>query len=346
MANIKPLNNKELAFFCGQMATIVQSGISSLEAAGIMQEDAAQDDIIILSEIENDMKQSGSLAHAVAKTKAFPNYCTQMISVGESTGNLDTILRDLAEYYAREDEIQTSIKNAILYPATMSSVILIIMFILLAKVMPIFETVFNQLGTELTGPAKLLLNIGIVLEKYTFVFMAVFAIGLLTALFCIKSPKAKSIREKFCKQNTFMREIQCKTSACHFANIMAIVLHSGIPADEGFLMADRVNTNTDFQNNLNICKSKMRDGISFGMALKQSGIFTGVYARMTTIGDRTGSLENTMTEIADMYEKDITEEIDGKIKMIEPLFVFILSIIIGIILLSVMIPLLSIISSL
>ena len=92
MTNIKPLNNKELAFFCGQMATIVRSGISALEAIGIMQEDAEQDDVEILSEIENDMKQSGSLAHAVAKTKAFPNYCTQMISIGETTGNLDTIL--------------------------------------------------------------------------------------------------------------------------------------------------------------------------------------------------------------------------------------------------------------
>ena len=346
MANIKPLNNKELAFFCGQMATIVRSGISALEAIGIMQEDAEQDDVEVLSEIENDMKQSGSLAHAIAKTKAFPNYCTQMISIGETTGNLDTILKDLADYYVREDEIHTAIKNAILYPAMMASIILVVVFVLLAKVMPIFQTVFNQLGTELTGTAKILLQIGIILEKYAFVFMFALAVGLFGILFCMKSKKTKSIREKFCKQNAFMRQIQCKISACHFASIMAIVLHSGISADEGFDIADRVNTNMDFQNSLNKCKNRLREGMSFGAALKRSGIFTGMYARMTTIGDRTGSLENTMSDIADMYEKDITETIDNKIRAIEPIFIILLSAVVGIILLSVMIPLLSIIASL
>ena len=86
--------------------------------------------------------------------------------------------------------------------------------------------------------------------------------------------------------------------------------------------------------------------MSFGMALKRSCIFTGMYARMTTIGDRTGSLENTMSDIANMYEKDITETIDNKIKAIEPIFIILLSAVVGIILLSVMIPLLSIIASL
>ena len=143
-----------------------------------------------------------------------------------------------------------------------------------------------------------------------------------------------------------MRQIQCKISACHFASIMAIVLHSGISADEGFDMADRVNTNMDFQNSLNKCKNRLREGMSFGAALKRSGIFTGMYARMTTIGDRTGSLENTMSDIADMYEKDITETIDNKIRAIEPIFIILLSAVVGIILLSVMIPLLSIIASL
>lgn len=346
MNKLKPLTNKELAFFCGQMYTIVKSGISAYEALGIMQEDSSEDDIAILSAIEDDMRDSGSLAHAIAKTKMFPNYLIQMINIGETTGNLDTILTDLRDYYNREDDIQTSVKNAIVYPAVMSSIILVIVIVLLTQVMPIFETVFNQLGTELTGIAKILLHAGILLEKYALVFIVVLCVLLGFTIYCIKSPKAIRIKEYFIKRSTFIRTIQRKISACHFASIMAITLHSGVSADEGFNMAARVNTNTDFQQNLNLCKTRIQDGSSFGMALKQSGIFTGIYSRMTTIGDRTGSLESTMAEIADMYEKDITETIDNKIKSIEPVFILILSVVVGIILLSVMLPLLAIIASL
>lgn len=346
MQNTKPLNNKELAFFCEQMAIIVKAGISVLEAITIMQEDASDEDVTILTEIEDDMKQNGNLAHAVAKTKVFPNYCVQMISIGETTGNLDTVLKDLADYYNREHEIHTSVKNAITYPTAMSFIIITIIFILLAKVMPIFETVFNQLGTELTGVAKILLQAGILLEKYAFGFMIVLLTGLCFTLFCLKSEKAKKLRSKFCKTNSFIKDIQCKINACHFAGIMSIVLHSGTSANEGFSMADRANTNPMFQEKLNLCKTKLQDGSSFGMALKQSGIFSGIYARMITIGYKTGSLEETMADIATMYEKNITETIDNKIKSIEPIFIILLATIVGIILLSVMIPLLSIIATL
>lgn len=346
MQKAKTLNNQELAFFCEQMAVIVQAGISALEAVKIMQEDASDEDTDILTEIENDMKQNGNLAHAMAKTKVFPNYCVQMISIGETTGNLDTILKDTADYYKREHEIHTAVKNAVTYPAIMSCVITAVIFVLLVKVMPIFETVFHQLGSELTGVARILLHTGILLEKYTFVFMILLVMSLSFLLFCVKSEKAKNIRIKFCQKNAFMKDIQCKISACHFAGIMAIVLHSGISADDGFAMADRVNTDPTFQNHLNLCKSKLREGISFRMALKQSGIFSGIYARMTTIGDKTGSLEQTMSGIAEMYEKNITEMIDDKIKNIEPVFIILLATIVGIILLSVMIPLLSIVASL
>lgn len=346
MQKPKQLNHKEIAFFCEQMATIVRAGISALEAIHIMQEDASDEDIVILMEIEDDMKESGSLAHAVARTKVFPNYCVQMINIGEMTGNLDTLLKDLARYYDREYEIHNAVKNAITYPAAMSLVIMTVVFVLLTKVMPIFETVFNQLGTELTGMAKILLHTGIVLEKYAFVFLLLLMAGLAFTLFCLKSEKAKRMRDRFCQTNAFMKDIQCKISACHFASIMSIILHSGIPADEGFAMADRINTNPTFQNRLNLCKTKLYDGVPFGTALKQSGIFSGIYARMTTIGDRTGSLEETMSDIADMYEKSITEIIDNKIKSIEPIFIILLAAVVGIILLSVMIPLLSIIASL
>lgn len=346
MQKAKPLNNKELAFFCEQMAVIVKAGISALEAIQIMQEDANDEDAAILSEIEDDILQTGTLAHAVAKTKVFPNYCVQMISIGETTGNLDTVLKDLGDYYNREYEINTAVKNAITYPAAMSLIIITVIFVLLVKVIPIFETVFNQLGTELTGMAKLLLHTGILLEKYAFIFMFVLLIGLFFTLFCLKSEKAKPIRNKFYQTNAFMKDIQCKISACHFAGIMSIVLHSGTSANEGFSMADRVNTNPAFQEKLNLCKTKLQDGSSFGLALKQSGVFSGIYARMVTIGYKTGSLEETMANIATLYEKNITETIDNKIKSIEPVFIILLATIVGIILLSVMIPLLSIIATL
>ena len=149
---MKPFSNLELSSFCGQTALILKSGISSMEGLTIMLEDAASsDEKSILEALLADMQETGSLYHAMESLNIYPSYLLHMVQIGEETGTLDEVMQSLQNHYEREDSINKSIRNSITYPMIMTGMMAVVIVVLLVKVMPIFNQVFIQLGTEMTG---------------------------------------------------------------------------------------------------------------------------------------------------------------------------------------------------
>lgn len=156
----KKLSNEELITFCGQMARILKSGISSLEGIYIMEDgDVQTEGREILKEIREELEMCGMLYPAMEKTGVFPEYALHMTENGEQTGRLDETMEALAAYYQREEEILDAVKSAVTYPVAMLGMLLVIVAVLFIKVMPVFEQVYMQLGQEMTGVARQLLNI-------------------------------------------------------------------------------------------------------------------------------------------------------------------------------------------
>ena len=156
----KKLSNEELITFCGQMALILKSGISSLEVIYFMEDgDVQTEGREILKEIREELEMCGMLYPAMEKTGVFPEYALHMTEIGEQTGRLDETMEALAAYYQREEEILDAVKSAVTYPVAMLGMLLVIVAVLFIKVMPVFEQVYMQLGQEMTGVARQLLNI-------------------------------------------------------------------------------------------------------------------------------------------------------------------------------------------
>ena len=150
----KKLSNEELITFCGQMALILKSGISSLEGIYIMEDgDVQTEGGEILKEIREELEMCGMLYPAMKKTGVFPEYALHMTEIGEQTGRLDETMEALAAYYQREEEILDEVKSAVTYPVAMLGMLLVIVAVLFIKVMPVFEQVYMQLGQEMTGVA-------------------------------------------------------------------------------------------------------------------------------------------------------------------------------------------------
>ena len=171
MANHKrKFSNIELSFFCSQLAMILTSGISSMEGLSMMLEESENDEEKqILSVITEQLETGSNLHESLEKTELFPSYLLQMVKIGEETGKLDDVFSSLAQHYNREDTIKNSIRHALTYPLIMTSMIILVILVLLMKVMPIFNQVFIQLGTEMTGLAGLLVSLGNSLSKYILV---------------------------------------------------------------------------------------------------------------------------------------------------------------------------------
>ena len=168
---MKPLSNNELSMFCGQMSMILHSGISSTEGLSLMAEDSPEQGKELLESLISNMEETGIFHQSIRDTKVFPEYMCNMIQIGEESGRLDEVMSALSEHYEQQETISRSIKNAITYPFIMITMMLAVILVLIVKVMPVFNQVYEQLGTGLTGVSKNILNLGILMNRYAFVLV-------------------------------------------------------------------------------------------------------------------------------------------------------------------------------
>ena len=342
----KPFTNMEISAFCGQIALILKSGISSLEGITIMLEDTASaGEKDILQAILDHMQETGSMYQALENTRLFPSYMLHMIQIGEETGTLDEVMSALSEHYDREDSIAKSIKNAVTYPLIMAGMMVVVIIVLLVKVMPIFNQVFIQLGTEMTGFSRTLMGIGNAINHYSIVFVAILVVIAALILFGTRTASGKQMSRNIGYKFRFTRVIYEEIAACRFASGMALTLSSGLNPERSMELVSALNDDVHFQKKIDACQSLIDEGQDLAEALQGTGILTGMYARMASIGAKTGSMDQVMDNIAGLYQDDIDTRMNNSLAVLEPTLVIALSLIVGVILLSVMLPLMGIMSS-
>ena len=344
---MKTLDNTELAYFCGQMSMIIRAGISSIEGLYMMGDDpeASEEEKQLYKDIKTRLEEGGYLHNALESTGAFPPYLVNMTRIGEETGNLDNVMEALRKHYSREEDIRQSIKQALTYPLVMAGMILIVILVLLLQVMPIFRQVFRQLGSEMTGFAGILFDAGDTIRKYSFVFVGILVMILLLVIICTHTEKGKKAGVEFLSRFSFFRSLRDDISTSRFTGGLALALKSGFSPEFGIDMVSEIIEDRDYKKKVGECKRILTEGSSFDEALKQSGILSGLPARMMTIGNRTGAADTVMEQISDMSQKKIDASISNALGSIEPILVVMLSLIIGAILISVLFPLLSIVYS-
>lgn len=330
----KPFSNMELAAFCNQMSMLLRSGISSLEGLNLLLEDAqTQEERQLLTHMIHHLEQTGCLYEAASATAVFPDYAIYMIQLGEETGTLDDIMNRLFIHYTREEHMNHMIRNSFVYPFLMLGMMTLVIVVLLTKVMPVFHQVFQQLGQELSGFSAGLLNIGETLSHYSIIFILFLILIIGIAVF---------------KRNQFplYKNLQNKVAVCRFMDGMSIALKSGMTPEQSLDLVSRLIENEGFQSKIHVCKSLLENGQELAGALRESQILTGSYARIASIAQKAGTLDEAMNHISDEYEYSINNKITQYISLLEPTLVIVLSLIVGVILFSVMIPLLGIMSSL
>lgn len=343
---MKPFSNMELASFCGQLALILKSGISSLEGLTIMLEDTASpEEKEILEAILEKMQETGNLYQSLDSVKLYPSYMLHMVEIGEETGTLDEVMQALQNHYEREETISKSIRNSITYPMIMTGMMAVVVVVLLVKVMPIFNQVFIQLGTEMTGFSRMLMNVGNTINHYSLAFVILLVIIAVLILYGTRTDSGRSMFRKIAYKLKFTRAVYEEIAVCRFASGMALTLSSGLNPDRSMELVNSLNDDPVFQKKIDACKGQINEGNDLSQALFTSGMFTGVYARMVSIGSKTGTMDQVMEQVASLYQEDIDNRMNNILAVLEPTLVILLSLIVGVILLSVMLPLMGIMSS-
>lgn len=334
------LNSSELSTFFEQLSIILRSGISALEGISIMRDDSqSSEGQAVLDAIYEQLEMTGCLYESLKETGVFPDYAVNMIEIGEKAGQLDEVTLSLSEYYEREDSIAASIKSAVTYPLVMLGMMLIVILVLILKVLPVFEQVFEQLGISMTGFSAAILKAGDTIRTYSVIFLVITLFIALIILYISKSDKGRAGFLSFVQKFGPAGKLSEKIARARFAGAMSLTLQSGLDTEESMEMIARLTEHPAIQSKIIAAQKMLDEGADFSEAFSSSGIFTGLYSKMAAVGYRAGALDEVMNRIAHQYEDEIDADIRKMIGFIEPTMVAVMSIIVGLILLSVMLPL-------
>lgn len=334
----KLLGNLEIAAFCEQVAMVISAGIPAYEGISILMADAPDKETEeLLKKIYEPLELGSTFHDALASSEAFPQYVLDMVEIGELSGKLEDVLHSLNLYYEREESIRSSIKSAVTYPLVMIAIMISVVLVLVAKVLPIFNQIYTELGSGLTGFPLLMMQFSNALNTYAPVVLIILFI-LAIAIFAYT--KTQSFRMFIQRQ-----KLSLNTASSRFANCMTMAISSGLDTTQGLDLAERLVDNPYMKDRITKCKEMVEEGCSFSDAILSTQIFTKTYATLLNIGFRTGSLEKVMDKIFQEYEDNIDYEINRFVSRLEPALVIVLSVIIGFILLSFLLPLIGIMAS-
>lgn len=289
------LSNNEIAVFCEQSGMILESGLSMLEGISIMEADVEPQNTEykrIYADIRTCLEETGIFYEALQRAGVFPDYVIQMAKLGEETGNLDVTMKGLAAYYEREENTMQDIRSAISYPLMILCMLLTIMLVMIVKVMPVFNQVYEQLGSQITGPAAVLLKAGQVLKQYWVipaVFICIFVAGV---WWLLKTIKGNTVLRRLTGRFFSSKSIVKRLNSARISSALSMALQSGMDYGRAFDMAAAlVDGDEETKKKLLDSKEKMFEGESFSKVIKETQIYSPLHARMIMIAERTGEAE-------------------------------------------------------
>ena len=342
----KMLCNQELTIFCEQISMVIKAGISAYEGVCILEREATSArDQKILRGIMKSIEEGVSFPDALDNSNVFPKYMIDMLKIGELSGRTDIVLDEIGEYYRKEETLQESIRYAVRYPAIMTAMMGIVIGVLVIKVMPIFKSVFLDLGTQLSGFSEVVMNMGLAFSNSIGVILGILLIISIIIYLVLKLDSCKRFRKKFATHCIGIKTISNKIAVSRFAMGMSLTLASGLDIEDSLNMVSALVDHEIIEKKIASIQTSLSEGMNFSDAVCKEKLFKGTYNRMLGIGERTGAMDNVIKKISENYEKEIENDLAKIVSVIEPTLVAALSILVGAILLAVMLPLMGIMSA-
>lgn len=341
------LSNNEISAFCLGLSLLIHSGVGVGDGLALLAEEEPEGDHKkLLTELADSADNGVSLAEAVRASKRFPDYVCGLLDVGEKSGRTEEALSALARYYEDRARLDHQVKAALLYPSILLIIMLAVIAVLLIKVLPVFNDVYSYLGASLTGIAGGLLAFGRALDK-AMPFLCVI-LGLVV-VFLVLFSAVPAFREKMTaawRKKMGDRGVSRKINTACFAQSLSMGLSSGLPIEEALSLAGSLLDGVPAaKQRCDDCKKRIESGESLSATMKASGALPSAECRILELGLKSGTGDSAMEQIARRLSEESDIALEESVARVEPALVMVTSVLVGIILLAVMLPLMNIMTA-
>ncbi|HNS14613.1 MAG TPA: type II secretion system F family protein, partial [Syntrophorhabdaceae bacterium] len=321
----------QIVIFTRQLSTMITSGlplVQSLEILGAQIEDVNLRGIV--REIKEKIEGGSRFADALKDyPQCFDQLFVNLVVAGEEGGLLDGVLQRLSVYMEKSEKLKSKVKSAMIYPISIVVVAIGVVFVLLIFVIPVFETMFKDMGATLPMPTQIVVNLSRAV-KGGIVYIIVAVVGIFYAFKKYYQSKGgrKTIDRLVLKLPIF-GVLTIKASVARVTRTLATLLSSGVAILESLDIVAKVAGNKIVEEALVVAKERISEGRSMSEPLEQAGIFPPMVVQMVQVGESTGALDNMLNKIADFYEDDVDNLVTNMTALMEPMIMAFLGVILG-----------------
>lgn len=344
MAKFKRLNFEQTAFFFEQLWLMVNTGMQMDDGLEILSEDIDDKNLSAICHFLSEKTDTGtSIADAIAETGVFPQYAVRMTEIGCMTGKLDETLKGLSEYYEGRAEMERTVRYAVFHPCMLLVMMTVVMVILVVKIIPMFTEIFAQFDTGIGSAVQDIVTIACGAGEVILVILLAL-IAFLAVIVLV--PPVKRAMLKFASVFPLTRGISRTMAQAKLADAMCLMITSGIDPEEALEHCTSLITDKKLSAQIKDCLEMVKKGEYFSDAIGKSGMFPKIHARSLKMSYTSGSFETVWRKLSRRANEDAQRTVANLLSLVEPAIVLLLAVMIGSVLLTIMIPLMNIMSAL
>ncbi len=339
---------KDIAIFFRQFSVMIDAGLPLVQCLEILASN--QENVAFqraLTQVRTTVEGGSTLANAMRQhPKIFDDLTTNMIEAGETGGILDVILQRLAGYVEKAVKMKQAVKSALIYPCSVISIAVLVVGALLKFVVPIFANLFAGLGVALPLPTRIVMGLSAFIGSFWWVMI----LGVVALFFGVrqirKHPRGRYYFDKMLLNLPVLGMLLRKIAVARFTRTLGTLITSGVPILEGLAITARTSGNAVLEESLMRVRKAIEEGRTIVDPLKESGVFPNMVTQMIGVGEATGAMDAMLQKIADFYEDDVDAATKDMLTLLEPLMIGFLGVAVGGIVISLYMPLFSMIAKL
>ena len=345
----KLLESSALSTFCGSMATMISAGIQIDEATLMLSENRKRSLFqTVCHKLYQGVVAGDSLAEAMRKTGAFPQYAVDMVATGERSGHIEQVMRNLEVYYDEEDRLFAKLRSSVGYPAALLCIMSIILAFTVVVILPVFSDVYNNMAGSLAAGSFSSVAISTTIGWIALIIMLVCTVVALLLVAATTNEHGRQSVMHMLEHVPQTKRAMFQLALSRFTAALATLVSSGITDEESMSRSIQTVDHPKLRKRLERAAASMVDlenPRSLTQAISEYNVFEPLYARMLNVGMRSGNTDVTLSQLSTTFFDDAVVQIDRALDSIEPLLAAFLTIAVGATLVAVMLPLIGIMTS-
>lgn len=336
----KAVKPRDLSVFCRQFISMVRAGVTILDTLDMLAdqtENAAMAKAI--RGVHTEIRKGETLSEALSKyPKVFPDIMCSMVAAGEASGKLDIAFERMATHFEKSAKLKAIVKKAMIYPVIVVIVAIVVIIVMLVKVIPAYDSMFEQLGGELPGLTKAVVAVSdFIMHDWFWIIVVLAAAGVAISVFR-KTITGQIVFGTIARKLPVFGKLTIKQASSNYARTLSTLIYSGLPMMDALAITANTMSNYMYKKALNHARDEVAKGVSLSEPIMQSGMFPPMVGHMTKIGEETGDLEGMLSRLADYYDEEVEMATQSIIAALEPMIILVLAAIVIVIIGAVMLP--------